>query len=389
MRKLNPVRLPAWLGALTLGGLVSGLLGCQASPQMNSGVEAISQEREHKEVPLIVGTYNTKGSEGIYGLSYHTVPGRFSAPKLLARADNPSFMALDADRLYVVNETGDGQVTTYHVSSDGALRALSSSATYGASPCFVALSPDGQFVATANYMGGNISIFSLDEQRIAQENPLVLQHYGRGANEERQTAPHAHWVKWDERNPYLYAVDLGIDEVRVYDFDQDTGQASKGRTALHLEPGDGPRHMFFHPEKPLVYILNELSNTITVAEQERGGSLREIQRVDTLPQDFTEHSQAGHIFITSDGQYLYASNRGHDSIAVFAIADNGGLALKQLEPTGGQWPRHFLVLEEERTLIVANQESHNIVAFGLRDDGTLQFTGAEVALPQATFIERR
>lgn len=374
---------------MALGGLVSGLIGCQSNSQMNQGAEMTSQEPERKEIPLIIGTYNTKGSEGIYGLSYHTVPGRFSAPELLAAADNPSYLALDSDRLYAVNETGDGQLTTYQVGPDGGLQALSSVATQGASPCYVALSPDGQFIATANYMGGNISIFSLDEQRVAQADPLVLQHYGRGANESRQQAPHAHWVQWDKNNSFVYAVDLGIDQVRVYNFDKNTGQAGNGRTALNLEPGDGPRHMFFHPEKPLVYILNELSNTITVARQERGGSLTELQRVDTLPEDFTEHSQAGHIHITADGKHLYASNRGHDSIAVYAIGDDGGLALKQLEPTGGEWPRHFTVLEEERTLIVANQESHNIVAFALNDDGTLQFTGAEVALPQATFIGRR
>ncbi len=346
-------------------------------------------DRGSENVNLVVGTYSQKGSEGIYQLQLNPQSGQLSGPQLLGRADNPSFLSTEVqDRLYAVNETGEGMLTTYRVEPDGRITEMSSVETGGASPCYVAVSPDQQFVATANYMGGNVSIFRLSEDKVAQPNPQLLQHSGSGPNADRQEAPHAHWVQWDERKPFLYAVDLGIDEIKVYPFDAERGRAGSGRTALKLAPGDGPRHMFFHPNQSLVYVLNELSNTITVAEQSDDGTLQEVQRISTLPGDFSDDSHAAHIHVTSDGRFLYASNRGHNSIAVFAIEEDGLLELLETEPVGGEVPRHFLVLEEAQTLLVANQESHNIVVFSIKEDGTLTPTGQEVELPQATFLGR-
>ncbi len=368
---------------LLLGCVLMAIAACQSASQPADPAGTLA------EVPLIVGTYNHQGSEGIYALSYHGSPAGFSPPQLLAAADNPSFLHITSERLYAVNELGEGRLTTYQMSADGQLRELGSASTLGAAPCYVTLSPDGRFAATANYGGGNLSVFRLDQRGVAKESPHILQHSGRGHDPARQQAPHAHWVEWDRRHPYLYAVDLGIDQVLVYDVDPETGAADTGRTALQLEPGDGPRHLFFHPQQPLAYILNELSNTITVARQADNGSLTPIQRVATLPDDFAGQSYAAHIHITADGRHLYASNRGHDSIAVFRINGDGYLTLQQLESTRGQWPRHFLVLEDARALIVANQQSHNLVAFDIGDDGGLSHNGAEATLPQATFLGRR
>lgn len=358
---------------------MGALSGCQS---FGSSKDAASN------VQLVVGTYNTKGSEGIYGVSYNARANTFGAPELLARADNPSWLKVHENRVYAANELGDGRLTTYALTEDGELNPLGTALTNGASPCYIALSPDEQYIATANYMGGNVSVFSMDEQGVAQSNPQILQNFGKGPNSSRQEAPHAHWVQWDQEQKFLYSVDLGIDEVKVYPFDKATGKAGNGKVALKLEPGDGPRHMYFHPQKHMAYILNELSNTVTVVEQHRDGTLKAVQRIATLPGDFSEHSQAAHLYVSTDGKNLYASNRGHDSIAVFAITETGRLNLLETEPVLGDWPRHFVVLEDVQKLIVANQESHNLVAFNVAENGTLSPAGAQVDVPQATFVGR-
>jgi 6-phosphogluconolactonase len=153
-----------------------------------------------------------------------------------------------------------------------------------------------------------------------------------------------------------------------------------------LRPGDGPRHLFFHPTLAVAYVLNELSNTLVVADLRADGSLVERRRVSTLPADFIGHSQAGHLQLSDDGKTLYVSNRGHDSMAVFAVADSGTVNLLQIEPTLGRWPRHFVVLDASRMLLVANQESRNIVAFKIGADGTLKATGNQATLDQITFL---
>lgn len=371
--------LRRWLTVAALGVSMSSMIGCQSLG---------FQDQDTGTVQLIAGTYNTKGSEGIYGLSYDTNSGKFSEPELLAKADNPSWITVSGERVYVANELGDGRLTTYALAPDGRIEPLGSAATEGASPCYVAVSPDQQYVASANYMGGNVSIFSVDGQGVAQVGPQVLQNVGKGPNASRQEAPHAHWVQWDKEQQFVYSVDLGTDEVKVYPFDRTAGKAGEATLALKLEPGDGPRHMFFHPHKPMAYILNELSNTVTVVKQNRDGTLSPVQRTTTLPSDFAEHSQAAHLYVTDDAKNLYVSNRGHDSIAVYAIDGNGELTLLETQPVQGDWPRHFLVLEAADTMLVANQESHNIVAFAIAGDGTLTPTGEEVELPQVTFLGR-
>lgn len=372
----NPRR---WLTVAALGVSMSSLVGCQSLE---------SQEQRLGTVPLIAGTYNTKGSEGIYGLSYDTDTGKFAQPELLAKADNPSWITVSGERVYVANELGNGRLTTYALAADGSIKPLGSAETEGASPCYVAVSPDERFVASANYMGGNVSIFSVDEQGVARKGPQILQNVGSGPNTSRQEAPHAHWVQWDKQQKFVYSVDLGTDEIKVYPFDAASGKAGEATVALKLKPGDGPRHMFFHPSKPMAYILNELSNTVTVVKQNRDGSLSPVQRTTTLPSDFTEYNLAAHLYITDDAKNLYVSNRGHDSIAVYAIGGNGELTMLETELVQGDWPRHFLVLEAADTMLVANQESHNIVAFTIAGDGTLTPTGEEVELPQVTFLGR-
>jgi 6-phosphogluconolactonase len=337
-------------------------------------------------VELVAGGYNAQGNLGLYGLRFEPAAQRFSEPQLLAKADNPSWITLAPGRLYVANELAEGRLSAHAVTAQGSVRLLGSSATGGAAPCHVAVSPDGKFAATANYMGGSVSVFSLDGNGVPRPDAQLLKHSGKGPNLARQEAAHAHWVQWSASQALLYSVDLGLDEIKAYPFDSHTGRATAGLTALKLRPGDGPRHLFFHPTLATAYVLNELSNTVVVADVRADGTLLERQRASTLPADFTGHSQAGHLQLSADGKTLYASNRGHDSIAVFAMGEDGSLHLLQIEASRGRWPRHFLVLEASRTLLVANQESQNIVAFAIAANGTLSATGRQATLPQVTFL---
>ena len=376
---LAHIRIWHWLAYAAIGVTVSSLSGCQTVGATPSGAVMVK---------LVAGTYDTKGSEGIYGLTFDPANGNFGQPDLLANADNPSWISVSGERMYVVNELTEGRLSTYAVASNGSISMITSSPTLGASPCYVAVSPDRRYVATANYMGGSVSVFALDPEGLAKAGPQVLQHAGKGPNPARQEAPHAHWVQWNKQQNFLYSVDLGLDEVKAYPFDSKTGRAGSALSALKLQSGDGPRHLSFHPSLATAYVLSELSNTVTVVDQHSDGTLQERQRIGTLPDDFAVHSQAAHLYVSANGRNLYASNRGHDSIAVFAIATDGTLSLLQVSAVMGNWPRSFLVLEDSRTLLVANQESHNIVAFTIAADGTLKATGKEIALPQVTFLGR-
>lgn len=353
------------------------LVGCNSM--------AATEPNSKTAVTLAVGTYTQDGSEGIYTLTYDSRAARFGPLKLAAPAQNASFLwPVDSELLLAVSEVGKGKLVSYR-RADGQLQPLAEVLTGGASPCYVAVHPEGSFAATANYMGGNVSVFKLRPDGTLADLPQLLQHQGKGPNRDRQEAPHAHWVQWHPTGERLYAVDLGIDQVRVYDFDRGQG-ASNGRTALALKPGDGPRHLAFHPSLPLAYVVNELSNTLVVVALNPDGTLSERQRLSTLPADFTRHSQVAHLALSRTGEHLYVSNRGHNSIAVFALNAEGEARLLEIEPTRGDWPRHFSLLEDARSLIVANQESGNLVAFRIAADGRLTPAGAEAKVAQPTYV---
>ncbi len=348
----------------------------------------VAESKYPETIDLVAGSYSEQGSEGIYALTWASASGALSPPEVLVATDNPSWLAVDADILYAVNELDEGRVSAFRWGDE--VQLLSSVATRGAAPCYLALSPDGGFLATANYNGGNISVFRRTPDGALTERPQVRQHAGTlGTNATRQEAPHAHWVQWSPDGQRIYAVDLGIDEVLTAGFDAASGQVSAQQTALKLRPGDGPRHLYFHPELAVTYVLNELSNTVVVAALNPDGRLTERQRLSTLPAGYAQHSQAAHLDVSRDGRYLYASNRGHDSIAVFAIDATGNLRALGTQPSGGKWPRHFLLLEEAGVMVVANQHSNQLSVLPILKDGTLGLPRTAVTLPQATFVGRR
>ena len=229
--------------------------GC-SSPEQPLGPTAHIQNPIH----LLVGTYTDSESRGIYQLTYDPATRSFDTPTLLAELSNPSYGTANQnqERHYFVVEDSDGRVQTLGTSPAGdGLTPRGNHSTHGAHPCYLALSPDEQHLAVANYSSGNVAVFALDAAGALQAEPRVLQHRGVGADPQRQEGPHAHWAEWNPEATFLYVVDLGLDQVMAYPFNQDTGELGDGFTALETTPGAGPRHMVFHPQQDLVYLFNE------------------------------------------------------------------------------------------------------------------------------------
>ncbi len=335
---------------------------------------------------LIMGTYTGPApdhSQGTYMVGFN---GAFIDKKLLAENPNPSWLSYSGETniLYAVEEVQQGKLHVYRVDDAGSAERLQTVASRGASPCHLALSPDGRFLAVANYMGGNIALYALDKQGLTLGEAQVIQHQGSGPNKDRQEAAHAHWVGWSKRMDYLYVVDLGIDKIMAYPFDSSSGELAAGFVAFQAEPGSGPRHMLFHPEKNAAYIVNELNNTLVYATINERGMLSAVSTLSLLPEDFSGHSQAAHIAIHNN--VIYVSNRGHDSIAVFSLDEQGIPALRQWQSTLGHWPRHFSISGDGKTLWLANEQQDQVRAFSVAGDGRLSPLDAVLTVSKPTFI---
>ncbi len=328
---------------------------------------------------LLIGTYTSGESEGIYLCSFDERNEELLFEGLMAKAENPSYLTVSehGERIFAVNEIREGLVTTFQW--DGTqLKQTGTSPVEGDHPCYVDISPDQRYIAVANYTSGNFSVIRPNENG-SMEAPVSWQHTGRGVDSMRQKGPHAHCAKWLDENSLLIA-DLGIDQIIPYRIEQET-RIVKVNDGIKMNAGCGPRHIVFHPFGDLVYATCELSNEVAVMELDPEGlKLTTVQYISTLPEDFIGVNTNADLHITPDGKYLYVSNRGHNSIAAFRIMDSG-----KLEPLGhfstrGEKPRNFIILPGGKHLLVANQDSNNIVAFRIMKDGSLEFTGSEIAV---------
>jgi 6-phosphogluconolactonase len=337
---------------------------------------------------LVIGTYSQQNSEGIYTTTLDLFSGKLAPPQLAFTGKDPTYLAVSSKNIiYAALRESNGLLTALAMNNENKFNIISQQEVYGNDPCYLSLSPNEQYIASANYNGSNVSIFRLSSSGMIDTPPSVLMHQGSSVNAKRQTSPHPHWVQWSPHNEnILYVIDLGTDKVMKYDFNYATGAVSKGTVAFSSNPGDGPRHLVFHPTKKRAYILNELSNTIDLVNIQADGSFSLINQKSTLPKEYVEHNQAAHIAINSTGEYLYASNRGLNSIAVFTLSEQGEMTLKENVDTGGDWPRFFRLFEEYGFLLVANKKSNNITVFKVQEDGSLQNTDYLQTIGQPTFI---
>jgi len=342
-------------------------------------------------VKILASGYTDKGGEGVYGLTFNTTNNQFGPAELLAKNNNPSFGLKNNNLWYFVEEANEGQLLTYSKNKKGELNFLQKDSVAGASPCYISKRKDGKFIAIANYSSGNLAVFELDKKGLPKGKPQLKQHQGTGPNAERQEAAHVHWANWAQladanKTTGIYVIDLGVDTIFWYPQNA-KGELAEGQVAYKATPGDGPRHLAIHPKKPWVYVVNELGNTLVFTQQDSKGHLTAIQKVSTLPADFKGKNTAAHIVISSDGKHIYTSNRGDsNSISVFNIADDGKLTLAQNINSQGKIPRFFLLLEDAKKMLIANQGSDNVVVMNILDNGQLEYTGVQTKVPSPTFL---
>lgn len=342
-----------------------------------------------------IGTYTAKtDSKGIYSFRFDSGTGSLTSTAVAATTPDPSFLTVAHNEkyLYAVNELSEfggkksGAVTSYSIDAkSGKLVQLNQVASGGADPCYVSFDQSGKYLLVANYTGGSVSTFPVAADGHIGPAAAFVQHTGSGPNKERQEGPHAHYSATSADNRFVFVVDLGLDEVVVYRFDPATGSLTPNDPPFaKLAPGAGPRHLAFHPNGKFAYVLNEVIPTVTaLAYDSKSGSFSTLQTLSTIPKDFTAHNDTAEIVVHPSGKFLYASNRGHDSIAEFTIdAANGILTLAGDFPTQGKTPRNFALDPTGKFLLAANQESNNIVIFRIdQSTGALVATGQVAQVP--------
>jgi 6-phosphogluconolactonase len=350
---------------------------------------------------VYIGTYTEDGSssKGIYVYRFNSKTQKLTSIGLAAPAINPSFLAIDPDHrfLYAVNEVGNyqgkksGAVSAFAIDpSTGKLKLLNQVPTGGADPCYISVDASGKFVLVANYTGGSIAVFPILKDGRLGDASAFIQHTGHGTNPQRQEGPHAHSIDLSPDNRFAIVDDLGLDETFVYKFDPANGSLALEQDAgAKADTGAGPRHFTFGADGRFAYVLSEMSSTICVLSyQASDGVLKRLQTISTLPKDFKGHNDAAEIQMHPSGKFLYASNRGHDSIAVFKVdPSKGTLSLTEYTATKGSSPRNFTVDPTGSLLLVGNEKSDNIVVFRInRTTGRLTPTGAVLEIPQPVCI---
>jgi 6-phosphogluconolactonase len=324
---------------------------------------------------VYVGTYTDHGSKGIYAYRFDLATGKVAALGLAAESANPSFLALSANGrlLYAVNEVNRfngqpvGSVSSFSVdAATGKLSALNQVSAGGEGPAYITLDRTGKYALVANYPLGSVAVFPVLKNGQLGEATAFVQHKGSSVNPERQQGPHAHAIAMSPDNRFAIVADLGLDQLIVYPFDSAKGRLGPSHV-LKTAPGAGPRHLAFAPHGKLLYVINEMASSIGAYSYDAtNGTLHEFQTISTLPQGFTGMNTAAEIEVAPSGKFLYASNRGNDSLAVFALDPvKGALALVEFDPAGGKTPRNFTIDPTGSWLLAANQDSGNIVVFRL------------------------
>lgn len=369
-------------------------------PTMTATVTSEKQEAEAmpeiKRTLVFVGTYTRKESEGIYVYELDPDRGALSHLATGTGVENPSFLAIHPSKryLYAVNEVGDwqgestGAVSAFALDTDtGALTLLNQQPTHGTAPCHVAVNREGTFAYVANYGSGTASVFPIQQDGSLEPASDTVTFEGSGPNPNRQQGPHAHSVTLDAANRFAFIADLGTDRLMSYRIDELPGQLVPNTVPFYKgEGGSGPRHFTFHPNGRFAYLINEMGNTITaLAYDPVSGTLAPLQTVPTLPEGFEGRNTTADIHVTPSGRFLYGSNRGHDSLVVYAVDETDG-TLQYVEhvATGGETPRNFAIDPTGTLLLAANQDSDNVVAFRIDGEtGALTPTGAEteVSMP--------
>lgn len=338
---------------------------------------------------VYVGSYADASAEAIHILRFDAMCGRLTYIRGVSNVANPSFLAVNrrGDRLYAVRETASGAVVAFSMEADGTVAALNSRLTNGSAPCYVSLDDSERWLYVANYMSGSVCLFPIEAD--GRVGPLadIHAHVGSGAVAARQDVAHTHTVRSEPWRQRQLVTDLGTDQIWTYSTDKQTGKLVPIQT-LATPPGSGPRHLEFHPFLPVVYVTYELDAAIGVLRyDEATGSLRHQQKCSTLPKGFQGDNTTADLHISMNGQYLYVSNRGHDSVAIFQVGMQGDLSACGHESTAGRNPRNFALAPGGAWMLVANQSSNSVVVMKIGADGRPQYTGESARVAQPVCIQ--
>jgi 6-phosphogluconolactonase len=343
---------------------------------------------ETNERLVLIGSYAASDHPGIYAFGFDETSGTLTARGTYTGILNPSFLALHPSGrfLYAVSEIGQpgGSVWALRMQQEPwRLDPLNTQPSGGEAPCHLRLDSGGNWLLVSNYSSGSVEMLPILADGALGAPTDLIQHHGHGPNPERQEGPHAHSATFSPDDRFAIVADLGMDELLVYAFDSAAGKLG-AHTHADAPPGAGPRHADFHPNGQVLYVANELGNSVSAYDYDvANGSLRERQIIPTLPDGAPDNTVAD---IHVAGSRLYASNRGHDSLAVFDIAPDGRLERLAVVPCGGECPRNFALSPGGRHVVVANQNSDEIVVLPLGEDGTPGEPIARAAAPKASCV---
>lgn len=342
-----------------------------------------------------VGTFTSEGAKGIYLCEFDSEKGEIELKQTFVGVDNPNFLKISPDKkyMYAVNrapkeiESTGGYISAYEIGNKGTLKFLNKQLSHGADPCHVGVSPDGKFVAVANYGGGTAALYPVADNGSLMPASSVIINKGSSINKDRQTKPYAHSIKFSPFENKIFSADLGTDQLNIYELEGNK-LVQNGQKFVKLQAGAGPRHFDFLSGGNFIYVISELNSTITTIKRV-GDNWEEIQAVSTLPAGYKGTSYCADIHISADEKYLYGSNRGHNSIAIFEInAETKKLKSLGFVPVEGDWPRNFSLSPDGNYMLVANQKSGNITVFKInRATGMPEFTGKEIKIPAPVCIE--
>jgi len=334
---------------------------------------------------VFFGTQDSGPGTGFQIADFDSVTGKLTPPKLIEVARDPSIFVINADgtRLYTCNSRTPGGVSAYAINhGSGSLTLINSTTVEGRGPSHISLDRTGKFVLDANYGEGYVEVFALRADGGVGGRTARVQHQGRSIDPDRQTRAYAHAIKTDPTNRFALACDLGTDQVLVYTFNENTGALEANDPPFEpVAPGSGPRHLAWHPNGSLLYVVTELKNTVVVYAWSPGrGVLTERQVISTLPGGFTGTTTAAEIAVHPSGRFVYASNRGADSIAVFLVdSTSGRLTAIEHVSTHGRTPRYFAFDPTARWMLVPNIDTNNIAVFAVDGaTGKLTLSGAPV-----------
>jgi 6-phosphogluconolactonase len=342
-----------------------------------------------KEYLVFVGSYAEADEEGIYVFSL-SEQGNLTKKHGVCGVLNPSYLSIHekSKTLYAVSETGSGEVVSFSYDQPSDLPVeLNRVSSAGDAPCYVSVAFDGTLVLSANYGSGNITVHKRQKTGEIGELLAEIRHTGQGIDKNRQDGAHAHMFIEGFESGLLFSTDLGTDSIYLYEWDEMSAQL-KQLNEIQTKPSSGPRHLAFHPNLAIFYVVNELNSTVACYELDLDTKFaKRLQIVSTLPDEWNEQNTSADIQISAKGTHLYVSNRGHNTIVTYQIDTQGMLGKPVFTSSEGKNPRSFTIIEETPFMLITNQDSNSLTIMKLDDKGIPHFTGEKINIKQPVFVK--